>query len=70
MTQSKKAPPFVPTEFHVTTVADEQGALGILCIQTTGGQLDVALDREAAEALIQAASRLQAKLGENDSQSV
>ncbi|TIU27825.1 MAG: hypothetical protein E5W38_25180 [Mesorhizobium sp.] len=64
MTQTKKAPPFVPTEFHVTTVDDEQGALGILSIQTPGGLLDVALDREAAEALIRAASRLQTKLDE------
>lgn len=66
MTRTKPAPPFVPTEFHISTLADEEGALGILCIQTTGGQLEIALHREAADALIKAATNLQAKLAAQD----
>lgn len=65
MRQSERDAPFVPTEFHVTTVEDEKGAFGILSIRTTGGLLDLALDREAADALVEAISRLHEELDEN-----
>ncbi|TGR00949.1 hypothetical protein EN833_30475 [Mesorhizobium sp. M4B.F.Ca.ET.190.01.1.1] len=50
MKQTEKARPFVPTEIHVGTVTDERGPIGILSIHTTEGLLDIALDRQAAEA--------------------
>ncbi len=54
MPTTRRAPPFVPTEFHVSTVEDEKGALGILSIQTTEGLLDIVLDRQAADAIVKA----------------
>lgn len=62
MTPTKKAPPFVPTEFHVSTVEDEAGPLGILSIRTTAGLLDIALDQQAAAAILRAIGSIKAKL--------
>jgi len=62
MTPTKKAPPFVPTEFHVSTVEDDEGALCILSIQTTQGLLDIALDGPAADAIMNAIGSIKAKL--------
>ena len=62
MKRVEKALPFVPTEFHVSTVEDEKGALGILSIQTTEGLLDIALDQQAAEAILKAVGSIKAKL--------
>ncbi|QND67694.1 hypothetical protein HB777_29655 [Mesorhizobium loti] len=58
----KKALPFVPTEIHVSTVRDEKGSLGILSIQTTEGLLDIALDRQAADAIVDAINTIRSKL--------
>ncbi|MDX8437474.1 hypothetical protein RFN25_29140 [Mesorhizobium abyssinicae] len=44
MRQTKKALPFVPSEFHASTVEDSKGVIGILSIHTTEGLLDIALD--------------------------
>ena len=63
----KKAQPFVPTEIHVRTVTDEKGTLGILSIQTTEGLIDVALDRHAADAIVNAISAIRTKLALNES---
>lgn len=62
MKRKDKAAPFVPTEFHVSTVEDDKGALAILSIQTTEGLLDIALDRQAADAILKAVSSIKAKL--------
>jgi len=62
MTPKDKAAPFVPTEFHVSTVEDHEGALGILSIQTTEGLLDIALDQQAADAIAKAVDSIKAKL--------
>lgn len=59
-------PPYVPTEIHVGTVTGESGLLGILSIQTTEGRLDVALDRPAADAIVEAISRIRPKLALNE----
>lgn len=66
MSPMEKAPPFVPTEFHVGTVRDEKGHLGILSIQTTQGRLDVALDRQAADAIVKAVDAIRSKLESAD----
>ncbi|RWO75699.1 MAG: hypothetical protein EOS18_29070 [Mesorhizobium sp.] len=60
----KKEKPFVPTEFHISTVADDKGPFGILSVRTTGGRLEIALDSEATVALLDAVARLQAKINE------
>lgn len=62
MDRREKSPPFVPTEIHVCTVNDDQGALGILSIQTTEGTLDIALDRESAEAIVSAIGSIRSRL--------
>ncbi|MEW6633295.1 MAG: hypothetical protein AB1440_20685 [Pseudomonadota bacterium] len=62
MTPTKKAPPFVPTEFHVSTVEDDEGTLCILSIQTTQGLLDIALDGPAADAILKAIGSIRTKL--------
>lgn len=53
-----------PTEFHVRTVEDDNGALGILTIQTTEGLLDIALDAHAADAIVDAIAAIRPKLGQ------
>ncbi|MGX5851426.1 hypothetical protein ACWGTO_30770 [Mesorhizobium sp. PL10] len=55
--------PFVPTEIHIGTVTDESGVVGILTIQTTEGRLDVALDRQAADAIVNAINKIRSRLG-------
>ncbi|MET3597098.1 hypothetical protein ABID26_006522 [Mesorhizobium shonense] len=60
--RTKKAQPFVPTEIHVGTIRDEDGQIGILSIQTTEGLLDIALDRQAAEAIVDAIGSIRPKL--------
>ena len=67
MRRTTKALPFVPTEIHVSTVEDEKGILGILSIQTTEGILDLALDRPAADAIVDAINRIRTKLDSIDS---
>ncbi|RWA72239.1 hypothetical protein [Mesorhizobium sp.] len=62
MKRTDKARPFVPTEIHVGTVTDEKGAIGILSIRTTEGLLDIALDRHAAEAIVNAIGTIRSKL--------
>ncbi|MDX8448011.1 hypothetical protein [Mesorhizobium captivum] len=62
MKRTDKARPFVPTEIHVATVTDEKGAIGILSIRTTEGLLDIALDRPAAEAIVNAIGTIRSKL--------
>ncbi|TPK42926.1 hypothetical protein FJ492_16465 [Mesorhizobium sp. B2-5-4] len=62
MKHLEKARPFVPTEFHVCTVADGNGALGLLSIHTTEGLLDIALDQQAAEAIVGAVNEIRSKL--------
>lgn len=54
--------PFVPTEIHVCTVTDKRGAFGILSLQTTEGRVDVALDRQTADAIINAINAIRSKL--------
>nr|WIE92521.1 hypothetical protein P9270_004770 [Mesorhizobium sp. WSM4875] len=65
MKRVEKARPFVPTEIHVSTVTDEKGTLGVLSIRTTEGLLDVALDRQAADAVVNAVKAIQSKLDSN-----
>jgi len=55
-------PPHVPTEIHVGTVTGKGGILGILSIQTTEGRLDVGLDRQAADAIVNAVNAVRTKL--------
>ncbi|MGX5845016.1 hypothetical protein ACWGTI_30520 [Mesorhizobium sp. ArgA1] len=55
--------PFVPTEIHIGTVTDESGVVGILTIRTTEGRLDVALDRQAADAIVNAINKIRSRLG-------
>ncbi|TIV99223.1 MAG: hypothetical protein E5V85_08505 [Mesorhizobium sp.] len=62
MMRTDKARPFVPTEIHVGTVRDEEGAIGILSIRTTEGLLDIALDRQAAAAIVNAIGAIRSKL--------
>ncbi|TKB10166.1 MAG: hypothetical protein E5V75_29325 [Mesorhizobium sp.] len=62
MMRKVKAAPLVPTEIHVSTVRDEAGALGVLSIRTTEGLLDIALDRQAADAIISAIGSIRPKL--------
>lgn len=62
MKHGDKAHPFVPTEIHVGTVKDDKGVLGILSIETTEGILDIALDREAAEAIVKAIGSIKPEL--------
>jgi hypothetical protein len=66
MNRMEKAP-FVPTEIHVATVTGKAGLLGILSIQTTEGRLDVALDRPAADAIVDAINKIRPKLDSNGS---
>lgn len=40
----------------------EVGALGVLSIRTTEGSLDIALDRQAADAIISAIGSIRPKL--------
>ncbi|WP_245513686.1 MULTISPECIES: hypothetical protein [unclassified Mesorhizobium] len=69
--RTDKARPFVPTEIHVGTVRDEEGAIGILSIRTTEGLMAaalgtgpvvIALDRQAAEAIVNAIGAIRSKL--------
>lgn len=62
MMRTEKARPFVPTEIHVGTVRDGKGAIGILSILTTEGLLDIALDRQAADAIVNAIGSIRPKL--------
>lgn len=62
MKRKDKAAPSIPTEIHVGTVNDEMGALLILSIKTTEGILDIALDREAADAIMDAIGTMRPKL--------
>ncbi|MBN9236157.1 MULTISPECIES: hypothetical protein [Phyllobacteriaceae] len=64
MIPTKKAPPFVPTEIHIGTIEDERGPLGILSIKTTTGLLEIALDCEAADAIVDAIGEIRPKLPE------
>lgn len=57
-----KAQPFVPTEIHVSTVEDDRGTLGILSIQTTEGMVEIAIDRQAADAIVNAIGATRTKL--------
>lgn len=66
MEQTEKRP-YMPTEFHVATITDERGKLGILTIQTTEGRLDIALDHEAADAVVNAIDAIHAMLWANES---
>ena len=54
--------PFGPTEIRVSTIRDDKGPLGILSIQTTEGLLEIALDRQAAEAAENAIAATRSKL--------
>ncbi|WP_244840104.1 hypothetical protein [Mesorhizobium sp. 131-2-5] len=47
----------------MATVKDDKGVLGVLSIQTTEGILDIALDREAADAIMTAISSIKTELG-------
>ncbi len=62
MKRRDRACPFVPTEIHVSTVKDDKGVLGILSIHTTEGLLDIALDWEAAAAIVKAISSIKSDL--------
>ncbi|RAZ86986.1 hypothetical protein DPM33_26970 [Mesorhizobium hawassense] len=62
MKPKDKAAPFVPTEIHVLTVEDAKGAFGILSIKTTEGIVEVALDRESADAMVHAIEAIRSKL--------
>ena len=52
----------MPTEIHIDIGADEQGAVAILSIFTTEGLLDIALDRQAADAIVEAIGSVRARL--------
>jgi hypothetical protein len=52
----------VPTEIRVSTIKDDKGPLGILSIQTSEGLLEIALDRQAAEAIENAIAAIRSKL--------
>ena len=67
MKHKDKAQPFIPTEIHISTVTDEKGTLGILSIRTTEGLLDVALDRQAADAIVAAINTVRSKLDSDGS---
>ncbi|RAZ86987.1 hypothetical protein DPM33_26975 [Mesorhizobium hawassense] len=54
--------PFVPTEVHVGTVDDENGALLVLTVRTTEGLFDIALDGEAADAIVKAIGTIRSKM--------
>ncbi|RWG02537.1 hypothetical protein [Mesorhizobium sp.] len=62
MADKDKGAALVPTEFRVSSAASNEGTVGILSIETTGGPIRVALDSEAAAALAEAIARLQTKL--------
>ncbi len=62
MRRKDKAVPFVPTEIHVGTAEDDKGPLGILSILTTEGLLEIALDEQAAEAILMAIGTIKTKL--------
>ncbi|TPL40188.1 hypothetical protein [Mesorhizobium sp. B2-4-6] len=62
MKRRDKAAPFVPTEIHVVTVDDDSGTLGILSIRTAEGILEIALDRQAADAVMHAIGTIRLKL--------
>ncbi|MGX5849185.1 hypothetical protein ACWGTO_19125 [Mesorhizobium sp. PL10] len=62
MKPKDKAAPFVPTEIHVGTVDDDKGGLGILSIKTTEGIVEIALDCEAADAIVHAIGSIRSKL--------
>ena len=62
MKRKDKARPFVPTEIHVSTVEDDRGTLGILSIQTTEGMVEIAIDRQAADAIVNAIGAIRIKL--------
>ncbi|MEI9406727.1 hypothetical protein [Mesorhizobium argentiipisi] len=62
MTSKDKASPFVPTEIQVGTVENDEGALGILSMLTTQGLLEIALDQQAADAILKAVGTIKAKL--------
>lgn len=55
-----------PTEIHVSTVKDDKGVLGILSIHTTEGLLDIALDREAPDAIVNAIRSIKSELKRKD----
>jgi hypothetical protein len=65
MKQMEKSP-YVPTEFRVGTLKGKSGLLGILSIQTTEGRLDVALDLQAADAIVCAVNAVRTKLASNE----
>ncbi|KRB23443.1 MULTISPECIES: hypothetical protein [Mesorhizobium] len=65
MKRKDKARPFVPTEIHVSTVEDDRGTLGILSIQTTEGMVEIALDRQAADAIVNAIGAIRTKLDQS-----
>ena len=62
MKRKEKARPFVPTEIHVGTIADEVGVIGVLSIHTTEGLIDIALDLHAADAIVSAIHQIRSKL--------
>ncbi|CDX35144.1 hypothetical protein [Mesorhizobium sp. ORS 3428] len=63
MRQTKKALPFVPSEFRTSTLEDSKGMIDILSIHTTEGLLDIALDAHAACANLNAIGSIRSKLG-------
>ncbi len=62
MTKPMEKRPYVPTEIHIGTMADASGMLGILSIHTTEGRLDVALDRQTADAIVSAINTIRPRL--------
>ncbi len=62
MNRREKARPLVPTEIHVATVNDDKGTVGILSILTTEGILDIALDVQAADAIVNAIGAIRSRL--------
>ncbi|BCG99848.1 hypothetical protein MesoLj131b_18480 [Mesorhizobium sp. 131-2-5] len=57
-----KAAPFVPTEIHVGTAADDTGVIGVLSIHTTEGLVEIALDLHSADAIVSAVHEIRSKL--------
>lgn len=57
----------MPTEIHVSAVTDQNGTLGILSIHTTDGMLNGALDRPAADAIVNAINAIRSKLDSDGS---
>ena len=62
MKRVEKVRPFVPTEIHIGTVADDAGAIGILSIHTTEGLVDIALDLQSADAIVDAINTIRSRL--------